>query len=98
MSLEPVYSRNEGGNMIRNLISGLVLIVFSSGAFAASCPLYMGEIDAALKDPAVEERLTEEQLAEVRTLRKEGEEAHRAGDHAQSMKALGRAKEILEIS
>jgi len=84
--------------MARKLIPGLVLIAFSSVAFAASCPLFMGEIDAALKDPAVEERLTEEQLAEVRQLRKEGEAAHRAGDHAQSMKVLGRAKEILGTS
>lgn len=84
--------------MIRKLLAVLVVVAFSTAAFAASCPLYMGEIDAALEDPAVAERLSEEQLAEVRQLRKKGEEAHRAGDHAQSMKSLGRAKEVLGIS
>jgi hypothetical protein len=84
--------------MIRKLLAVLVVVASSSAAFAASCPLYMGEIDAALEDSAVTQRLSEEQMAEVRQLRKKGEEAHGAGDHAQSMKVLSRAKEILEIS
>lgn len=84
--------------MFPKVLTSLLLIAFSSLAFAASCPLYMGEIDEALKDPAVEQRLSEEELAEVRRLREEGETAHKAGDHDKSMEALTRAKEILEVS
>lgn len=84
--------------MISKTFASLVLIALSSAAFAASCPLYMKDIDAALADPAVTESLTDEQLAEVRELRGEGEAAHRAGDHAQSMETLNRAKKILKIS
>lgn len=67
-------------------------------AFAASCPLYMADIDKALEDSAVEERLSADELNEARQLRKKGEKAHQAGDHAKSMEALARAKEILKIS
>lgn len=84
--------------MNRKLFAALVLVAFSSSAFASSCPLLMTEIDTALKDPAVAQRLSEDQLAEARQLREQGEEAHRAGDHAQSVETLNRAKEILEIS
>jgi hypothetical protein len=84
--------------MIRKLSASLLFILFSSLAFASSCPLFMGQIDEALADRAVEQRLSEEQLEEVRKLRGQGEEAHRAGDHAKSMEALGRAKQILEAA
>jgi hypothetical protein len=84
--------------MFPKVLISLLLIACSSLVFAASCPLYMGEIDEALKDPAVEQRLSEEELAEVRRLREEGETAHKAGDHDKSMEALTRAKEILEVS
>ena len=84
--------------MVRKLFAVLVLAALSGAAFASSCPLFMGDIDAALKDPAKVEGLSEDELAEVKQLRAEGEEAHDAGDHAKSMEALTRAKEILEVS
>jgi hypothetical protein len=84
--------------MIRKLFAGTLLLAFSSAAFANSCPLYMNDIDEALADPGIEQRLSEEQLSEVRQLRKQGEQAHQDGDHAKSMDSLSRAKEILGIS
>lgn len=84
--------------MIRKLVAVLLAVGMASAALASSCPLLMKDIDAALEDPAVAERLTDEQLTEVRQLRKEGEEAHQSGDHDKSMEALGRAKEVLGIS
>ena len=84
--------------MIRKLFAGTLFLAFSSAAFANSCPLYMSDIDEALADSGVEQRLSEEQLAEVRQLRDQGEKAHRDGDHAKSMESLSRAKEILGIS
>jgi hypothetical protein len=84
--------------MIRKLFAAMLFLAFSSVAFANSCPLYMSDIDEALADPGIEQRLSEEQLSEVRQLRKQGEQAHQDGDHAKSMESLGRAKEILGIS
>lgn len=84
--------------MIRKLFSTVALVALSSAAFAGTCPLLMNEIDAALEDPAVQQRLGDEQLMEARHLREQGEEAHSAGNHAESEEALNRAKEILGIS
>lgn len=84
--------------MNRKFFAALVLVTFSGAAFASSCPRLMNEVDAALQDPAVEERLSEEQLTQVRQLREEGEEAHRAGNHTESVEALNEAKDILGIS
>ena len=95
LTTERLWEKDE---MFLKVLTSLLLIAFSGFVFASSCPLYMGEIDEALKDPAVEQRLSEEELAEVRQLREEGEKAHQAGDHDKSMKALTRAKEILEVS
>jgi hypothetical protein len=84
--------------MISKLFSAALFLAFSSAAFANSCPLYMSDIDEALADPGIEQRLSEEQTSEVRQLRKQGEQAHQDGDHAKSIESLGRAKEILGIS
>ena len=54
----------------------------------------MKEIDEALaKNP----QISAEQLAEVKQLRKEGEDEHNAGDHAKSMETLEKAMGILGI-
>ncbi|MEX2126152.1 MAG: hypothetical protein WD795_19835 [Woeseia sp.] len=84
--------------MIGKLVATLLVACIASTAFAGSCPLLMKDIDAALGDPTVAEQLSEEQMTEVKQLRKEGEEAHRAGDHPKSMEALARAKAVLGIS
>ncbi len=83
--------------MIRKLFVTLLLAGFGSVAFASSCPLLMNDIDAALKDSAVTDQLSEEQLAEVRQLREEGEKAHKSGDHARSVEALSSARALLDI-
>lgn len=84
--------------MVRNCLMTLVLLVFSSAAFAGSCSRLMNEVDAALEDAAVEQRLSDDELMRVRKLREEGEEAHRNGNHAESVEALKQARDILGIS
>ena len=69
------------------------LTLASSVAFANSCPREMKAIDAALPKA----KLSAEQKAEVQKLRAEGESHHKAGKHAESMAALGKAKGILGI-
>ena len=65
----------------------------SSVALAGSCPRQMKAIDAALPKA----NLSSSQMSEVKKLRAEGEAHHKAGKHAESMAALGKAKGILGI-
>jgi hypothetical protein len=69
------------------------LALASSFALASSCPLQMKAIDAALPNA----KLSAQQSAEVKKLRAEGERLHKAGKHAESEAALGKAKGILGI-
>lgn len=69
--------------------------VISTPAFAGHCPKDMKAIDAAL---AANPTLSSEDMAEVTKLRAEGEAAHKAGDHGDSLAALEEAMEILEVS
>ncbi len=69
------------------------LIFSSSVAFAHGCPKEMKAIDAALPSA----KLSPAQMEEVKKLRADGEAAHKAGKHDDSMAALGKAKGILGI-
>jgi hypothetical protein len=69
------------------------LMFASSVAVANSCPRHMKEIDAALPKA----KLSAQQSADVKKLRAEGEQLHKAGKHAESEAALGKAKGILGI-
>ena len=71
----------------------VALALASSAAFASSCPKEMKAIDAALPNA----KLSSAQMSEVKKLRAEGEELHKAGKHPDSMAALGKAKGILGI-
>lgn len=70
-------------------------ILFASGAsLAAHCPQDMKAIDAALaKNP----KLSAEKMAEVKKLRADGEGAHKAGKHKESMDQLEKAMDILGV-
>lgn len=63
-------------------------------AFAYHCPADMKAIDAKL---ATSPKLTEADMAKVKKLRADGEAAHKAGKHDESVKLLGEAMKILGI-
>jgi len=63
-------------------------------AFAHNCPNEMKAIDAKL---ATSPKLADADMAKVKQLRADGETAHKAGKHDESMKALGEAKKLLGI-
>jgi len=69
------------------------LALASSFAFASSCPKEMKAVDAALPNA----KLSASQAAEVKKLRADGEQLHKAGKHSESMAALGKAKGVLGI-
>jgi hypothetical protein len=79
---------------IRNIVIGLSLALASGTAFAFSCPKHMKAIDAELaKNP----KLTAAQMDDVKKYRADGETSHKAGKHADSLEALGKAEKILGI-
>ena len=62
-------------------------------AFAHNCPNEMKAIDAKMSSV----KLSDADMAKVKSLREDGEKFHKAGKHDESMKALGEAKKILGI-
>ncbi|MES2818664.1 MAG: hypothetical protein V4812_06710 [Pseudomonadota bacterium] len=80
---------------MRRLVLLASALVFSAPLWAMHCPADMAKIDQRLdsnppKDAAV--------LSQVKTLRAQGEELHKAGEHSQSVEALGQALKLLDAS
>ena len=69
------------------------LALVSAAALAHNCPNEWKAIDAALPKA----KLDSKQMAEVKKLRAEGEQLHKAGKHSESMATLGKAKKMLGI-
>lgn len=78
---------------IRSIVLASALALASNTAFAFTCPKEMKAIDAALPKA----KLTDTQMSEVKKLRAEGENLHKAGKHQESLDTLGKAKKILGI-
>lgn len=79
---------------MKKLLIVTMLAGFAGLAFAHNCPNEMKAIDAKL---AADSKLKAEDAAKVKELRAQGEAAHKAGKHDESMKALGEAKKLLGI-
>ncbi|WP_280156067.1 hypothetical protein [Piscinibacter sp. XHJ-5] len=80
---------------MKKLLLTLGLAACAGLAWAHNCPNEMKAIDAKLA--AADAKLSEADAAKVKQLRAEGEAAHKAGKHDESMKKLGEAKTILGI-
>lgn len=79
---------------MKNALMAAALALAAGTAFAHNCPNEMKAIDAKL---ATNPKLADADAAKVKQLRADGEAAHKAGKHDDSMKALGEAKRILGI-
>jgi hypothetical protein len=79
---------------MKKLLLAASLALASGLALANNCPVEMKAIDAKL---ATKPALSEADAAKVKALRADGETAHKAGKHDDSMKALGEAKKLLGI-
>ena len=80
---------------MRRLATFLATTLLSTSLWAMHCPADMTKIDnlpktAPSSDAAV--------LAQVQTLRAEGEALHKAGNHDESVKVLAEALKLLEAS
>ena len=78
---------------MKSLIT-LLLAFAASTAFAFHCPADMKAIDAKL---AAGVQLSDADMAKVKQLRADGEAAHKAGKHDESVKLLAEAMKILKI-
>ena len=73
----------------------LAAALLSTPVFAMHCPQEMAKIDALLKsDPPADAEV----LTEVQRLRAEGEQLHNSGNHAESVKVLEEALNLLQAS
>lgn len=80
---------------VTKLILAALIALGSATAFASSCPMNMKQIDDALAKSST--TLSEEQVAQVKKHRAEGEALHKAGKHGESVAELAKAKAILKI-
>jgi len=79
---------------LRSIAVALSLALASTGAFAFHCPADMKKIDEALaKNP----KLSAAQMSEVKKYRADGEAAHKAGKHQDSVDTLAKAMGILGV-
>lgn len=80
---------------MRRLATFLATALLSTSLWAMHCPADMAKIDNMLKtDPPSDAAV----LAQVQTLRAEGEALHKAGNHDESVKVLAEALKLLEAS
>ncbi len=79
---------------MKQSLFALFLTVAASASFAHGCPGEMKSVDAKL---ATAPKLSEADMAKVKKLRADGEAAHKAGQHGESMKLLAEAKKMLGI-
>ena len=79
---------------MKTALVSLALAFAAGAALAHNCPNEMKAIDAKL---ATNPKLSEADAAKVKQLRADGDTAHKAGKHDDSMKALGEAKKLLAI-
>ena len=67
---------------MKKIIITLCLVLFTSSAYAGSCPMMAKNIDDKIK--------------KAQELRDQGMDAHKAGDHAKSEELLGKALDIFK--
>ena len=70
-----------------------IVALSASLAFAHNCPNEMKAIDAKMSSA----KLSDADMAKVKSLREDGEKFHKAGKQDESIKALGEAKKLLGI-
>ena len=67
---------------MKKIIITLCLVLFTSSAFAGSCPMMANTVDSKIK--------------QAQELKDQGMEAHKSGDHAKSEELLNKALELFK--
>jgi hypothetical protein len=77
---------------MKAILATALLLALASPAAANQCPALMKQVDAKLQTA----QLSDADKRKVTKLRKDGEAAHRSGDHAKSEAALNEAIALLK--
>ena len=67
---------------MKNFLILSILVLFTSSAYAGSCPMMAKNLDSKIE--------------EAQKMRDAGMKAHKAGDHAKSEELLGKAMELFK--
>ena len=78
---------------MKRILVVAALAALAAPAYAGSCPKHMADIDKALQSASLDSA----KKAQVQKLRADGEAKHKAGRHADSVKDLMQAKQIMGI-
>lgn len=78
---------------MKRIVLAAVVAAFASPAFAGNCPNEIKAVDAALQSASVDAA----KKSQAKALRDQADAAHKAGNHAASMKAAGEAKQLLGL-
>jgi hypothetical protein len=78
---------------MKRIVLAATLVAFAMPAYAGSCPSQIAAIDKALPTAQVDAA----KKAQAKQLRDQADAAHKAGNHAASMKAAADAKALLGI-
>tara|TARA_B100000965_G_C19204580_1_gene588895 strand:+ start:98 stop:343 length:246 start_codon:yes stop_codon:yes gene_type:complete len=70
------------GNNMKNIIITLVIVLFTSSAFAGSCPMMAGKV--------------EKKIEQAKKLHEAGVKAHSDGNHAKSEELLNKALDLFK--
>ncbi len=76
---------------MKKIIITLCLILFTSSAYAGSCPMLAAKFDKIMES-ASDDKIIEE----AKELRDKGMKAHDGGDHPRSMILLNKALKLLK--
>ena len=77
---------------MKNFLLAATFLIFTTPAFAGSCPMKVGLIDKSLAAG------TAKNAEKVATLRDQGKALHQSGKHAESVKMLKKAMKLAGIS
>ena len=82
MCSKKFLNNNKKEKTMKKAIITLCLVLFTSSAFAGSCPMMANEVDSKIK--------------KAQELRNQGMDAHKAGNHAKSEELLGKALDLFK--
>ena len=82
MSSKKFLNNNKKEKTMNKVIITLCLVLFTSSAFAGSCPMMANKVDSKIK--------------KAQELRDQGVEAHKSGDHAKSEELLNQALNLFK--
>ena len=80
---------------MKKILITFYFVLFTTTAFAGSCPMLWGELDSEIKI-ANQSGMSSDKIDLIQKLRDSGKKAHDDGDHAKSEILLNEALELIK--